>query len=727
MRKLKVLKLHLLPSSLISYDEGYHSGFKSYRFELSRTESIHFLTSINAEPIDKKDRESGSRRRMEPIKHSPINIAMEYSKAESTIRRNAHRILCMLDNCPNLSALNIRSFDFSDSFGISSSSSSSSSFPAMDGRTRRFPLLSALDASNCHLLSDDVLASLTSCCSNLRYINLSRNLQITDASIAAIVSQCPNIIDINIFGCKALTDKSIHAISSHCSALRTVNLRKCENITDNSIVSLAENCQHLQNITLNDCKNISNVVRKVAEYRRNLLSMSIFNFFNKLSDDSVMKVAYCCPMLEAFKIGNCIDNSNISDASVMKLAANCPLLRVLHIERSGITDEALLKIATCCTQLRSLNVSDCALTTVAAVQQLLEMCPSIEHIACEFFEYKTSDRSLRVCGSRMTDGELHRIIRCIPEILHVNLSSGENFQDISVVRIADKFGGQLQSLSVAACEQLTDSCVSYLLDKCPNLVKLDLGYNRFSGVPFVDISEKQVRLSLKQIDISSCCMSTEVVIQILRVCPRLSVLFLNDKSIPFEQIRRIYCSRQLSPQQQQQLLDMQTQSPSPSSSSNESKDGHHSQTQTQSQSQSQSQSQGQEQGPKNIFANLYSPVFEFDPASPPKPLEVFNNSFFQFKRDGFVLKVIKYQVSGQDMRQILDLFPRLLSIEIQSPQTDQLPTDIFSFIADKYGDELQALAVSKFGRVRFTEDMAAALSSRCRALKELRVNSYDFI
>eukprot|EP01037_Dinobryon_pediforme_P020071 gene20071-20608_t len=425
----------------------------------------------------------------------------------------------------------------------------------LDGDDMKF--LEFLD-HNCHLLSDDVLASLTSCCSNLRYINLSRNLQITDASIAAIVSQCPNIIDINIFGCKALTDKSIHAISSHCSALRTVNLRKCENITDNSIVSLAENCQHLQNITLNDCKNISNVVRKVAEYRRNLLSMSIFNFFNKLSDDSVMKVAYCCPMLEAFKIGNCIDNSNISDASVMKLAANCPLLRVLHIERSGITDEALLKIATCCTQLRSLNVSDCALTTVAAVQQLLEMCPSIEHIACEFFEYKTSDRSLRVCGSRMTDGELHRIIRCIPEILHVNLSSGENFQDISVVRIADKFGGQLQSLSVAACEQLTDSCVSYLLDKCPNLVKLDLGYNRFSGVPFVDISEKQVRLSLKQIDISSCCMSTEVVIQILRVCPRLSVLFLNDKSIPFEQIRRIYCSRQLSPQQQQQLLDMQT-------------------------------------------------------------------------------------------------------------------------------------------------------------------------
>ena len=130
-------------------------------------------------------------------------------------------------------------------------------------------------------------------------------------------------------------------------------------------------------------------------------------------------MAYCCPKLEAFRIGNCIDNSNISDVSVMKLASNCPLLRILHIERSGITDEALLKIATCCTQLKSLNVSDCSLTTVSAVQQLMvcppslsrwitlghvnspsliwqEMCPSIEYIACEYFEYKTSDKSLKV-------------------------------------------------------------------------------------------------------------------------------------------------------------------------------------------------------------------------------------------------------------------------------------------------------------------------------------------
>lgn len=45
----------------------------------------------------------------------------------------------------------------------------------------------------------------------------------------------------------------------------------------------------------------------------------------------------------------------------------------------------------------------------------------------------------------------------------------------------------------------------------------------------MDISDKAVRFSLKQLDISSCSMSTEVVIQILRVCPQLLVLFLNDK------------------------------------------------------------------------------------------------------------------------------------------------------------------------------------------------------
>lgn len=130
---------------------------------------------------------------------------------------------------------------------------------------------------------------------------------------------------------------------------------------------------------------------------------------------------------------------------------------------------------------------------------------------------------------------------------------------------------------------------------------------------------------------------------------------------------------------------------------------------------------------KNIFANLYSPVFEFDPASPPLPLEVFNNSYFQFKRDGYVLKVIKYQISGEDLLQILDLFSHLLCIDIQSPQTEKLSPSTFLLIADKYGSHLQSLTVGKYGRFRFTEELAAGVSQRCRALKELRVNSYDLI
>jgi hypothetical protein len=120
-------------------------------------------------------------------------------------------------------------------------------------------------------------------------------------------------------------------------------------------------------------------------------------------------------------------------------------------------------------------------------------------------------------------------------------------------------------------------------------------------------------------------------------------------------------------------------------------------------------------------------VFEFNPSSPPQPLEIFNNSYFQFKRDGFVLKVIKYQISEEDLLQILDLFSHLLCIDIQSPQTEKLTPSAFLFIADKYGSHLQSLTVGKYGRFRFTEELAAGVKQRCRALKELRVNSYDLI
>lgn len=128
----------------------------------------------------------------------------------------------------------------------------------------------------------------------------------------------------------------------------------------------------------------------------------------------------------------------------------------------------------------------------------------------------------------------------------------------------------------------------------------------------------------------------------------------------------------------------------------------------------------------NIFANLYSPLTASS-LPPPPPLEVFNNSFFQFKRDGFVLKIIKYSVDSEDVMQILDLFPFLLSIDVQSPQTDKLSTDTFKFIAGKYGDQLQSLTVSKFGRFRFTDALTAVIAQNCPSLKELRVNSYDLI
>mmetsp|Transcript_20530 Transcript_20530/g.28293 ORF Transcript_20530/g.28293 Transcript_20530/m.28293 type:complete len:810 (+) Transcript_20530:78-2507(+) len=711
LRGIKVQHMYLQPTST-----RHVFGLEKYKssLDLTKMKTLLILTKYKVDNSDKKERQTLSHK-LHTTKATSYAFE-EYKNGEENIMLNAKKILKILQISPKLTTLMIGSFDFSvpalEYELVGNNDSSSTSFQVFG----RYPRLVTLDASCCKFMSDNVITSITSCCANLRYVNLSRNLLITDLAIASIVSHCPFIVDINIFGCKALTDKSIHAISTHCAALRTVNLRKCDNITDNSIVSLAENCHNLQNITLNDCKNISNVVRKVAEYRRNLLSMSIFNFFHKLSDESILKVAYCCPMLEAFKIGNCIDNSAISDVSVMKLASNCPLLRILHLERSGITDEALLKIATCCTQLKSLNVSDCSLTTVSAVQQLLELCPKIEHITSEYFEYRASDKMLKVSNSaKLTDSELYRIVRCIPELLHVNISNGESLQDISIIRIVDKYGSQLQSLSIAACEQLTDHSVAYALDHCSNLSSLDVGYNRcFSGIPFVDISDKAVRFSLRQIDISSCSISTEVIIQILRVCKRLKIVFINDKSIPFDDIRRIFSSR-CQPHSAVSPLAPQQQSSCESKAEDEKEVAFS------------PSSPVVNKVRKNIFADLYSPVFVYSQQSPPIPLEVFNNSYFQFKRDGYVLKVIQYNISSESMLQILDIFPHLLCIDIQSPQTENLSIDTLIFIAEKYHDQLQSLAISKFGRHRVTDELTAMLILKCPTLKELKVNSHDLI
>ena len=52
---------------------------------------------------------------------------------------------------------------------------------------------------------------------------------------------------------------------------------------------------------------------------------------------------------------------------------------------------------------------------------------------------------------------------------------------MSIIRVADKFSENLLTLSIAACEQLTDSCVAYLLDRLAT-VNLQSQCNKWNHV-----------------------------------------------------------------------------------------------------------------------------------------------------------------------------------------------------------------------------------------------------
>ncbi|ONK56710.1 uncharacterized protein A4U43_C10F11930 [Asparagus officinalis] len=221
-------------------------------------------------------------------------------------------------------------------------------------------------------LVDDGVETIANYCHDLRDLDLSKSLRLSDRSLYALAHGCPRLVKLNISGCSAFSDSGLAYLTGFCRNLKYLNLCGCVRAaSDRALQAIALNCGQMQTLNLGWCEAVS--------------------------DKGVVSLALGCPDLRAVDLCGCI---LITDESVIALANGCPDLRSLSLYYChNITDRAMYSLAAN-SRLKSthelwdsvhlksthskekeglmnLNVSQCTALTPNAVQAVCDSFPSL--------------------------------------------------------------------------------------------------------------------------------------------------------------------------------------------------------------------------------------------------------------------------------------------------------------------------------------------------------------
>jgi hypothetical protein len=243
--------------------------------------------------------------------------------------------------------------------------------------------LEAIDAAGCPTVTDSVVSSLVIRLFNLRYINLSNCIQITNNSLKALADGCKaTLTSIDVSKCKHVGDTGIAWIAgcvgsgSSCRKLSSLNLEQCTKIRDRSLEDLGKGCHALRFINFRGCVEISN--RGVKALVAGCHELSIVNIHGclKVGDSGLVALGKHCPKLQSLCATRC---PLIGDRGLKGIGHGCPKLQSITLAGCvKITEGGICAIAENCQGLQTLNVTGCIDITENGLKELLRGLPFVE-------------------------------------------------------------------------------------------------------------------------------------------------------------------------------------------------------------------------------------------------------------------------------------------------------------------------------------------------------------
>ena len=159
----------------------------------------------------------------------------------------------------------------------------------------RYPCATRLDLSLCARVPDAALASaVSSSCSALRAVDLSRSRGFGAAGVAALAASCPGLADLDLSNGVDLGDAAAAEVA-RAKGLRRLSLARWMPLTDMGVGCGAVGCAELRQLSLKWCLGVTDLgIQLLALKCRKLTSLDL-----SYTMVSALRVSWllCCSFL----------------------------------------------------------------------------------------------------------------------------------------------------------------------------------------------------------------------------------------------------------------------------------------------------------------------------------------------------------------------------------------------------------------------------------------------
>lgn len=185
----------------------------------------------------------------------------------------------------------------------------------------------------------------------LEYLGLQDCQRLSDEALRHVSVGLPNLRAINLSFCVSITDGGLKHLAK-MPELRELNLRSCDNISDVGMAYLAEGGSRITTLDVSFCDKIGDqALGHISQGLFNLKSLSLSAC--NISDEGLERIARTLHELDTLNVGQC---SKITDRGLNTVADS--LNRLTCIDLYGCTKitSAGLEIITKLPQLTTLNL-----------------------------------------------------------------------------------------------------------------------------------------------------------------------------------------------------------------------------------------------------------------------------------------------------------------------------------------------------------------------------------
>ncbi|CAD5119492.1 DgyrCDS8099 [Dimorphilus gyrociliatus] len=312
-----------------------------------------------------------------------------------------------------------------------------------------------------------------------------------DPSLWRHISLKHNDIDAD-YAIKALTKRLSYDTPTICVSVESLDLSNTR-LSDNGLRIIGRRCPELRSLVIRKCSAVTNV--GICEIVSRCVNL------NQLDASGCPNVSCLC----------------LSPSASAHLPAHAKRVYVRNLdlsECSALEDTGLHLIASYCNQLQYVYLRKCIRITDIGLQYLASLCSNIK-------ELSVSD-----CPSIGDAGICQTAERLQSSLRYLSIAKCENITDTSLISLA-KYCKRLRYLNARSCA-ITDRGLSVLCRSLgPRLKSLDVGKTAVSDLGVCCLAENctQVRkLSLK----SSKTVTDQGIVSLAKTCVYLHHLNIHD-------------------------------------------------------------------------------------------------------------------------------------------------------------------------------------------------------